>query len=251
MISWNETQPPRDLARGPLPIDAAPVRIPVAPALAIALLTGFACSEPSGGATGAPTTTAAASPLASWSRRAFSPASAGTHTTEPPVISSADPDALDDLIAAAPKAARRPTGADGGTLIGSDSGVPAQASASASAPPEVHRPPNVVVGAPTVQPGMPDTSIERASRAQLYWNLVQRCRDPQGKILPPDAIRLRFKIDVDGFIIPSSIIATAADPRFKPAADCMQRELSTAAFQAPAANRGSEGSVNATVPSVD
>lgn len=232
-------------------MDPEPVRLPLAPALTFILLTGPACSQPSGGATGGPLPTSSAAPTASWSRQAFSPASAGTHTTEPPVISSVDPDALDDLIAAAPKALRRPTGADGGTVIGSDSGVPAEAVASASAPPEAHRTPTVVVGAPTVQPGMPDPSIERASRAQLYWNLVQRCRDPQGKLLPPDAIRLRFKIDVDGFIVPSSIIATADDPRFKDAAHCMQRELSTAPFQAPAANRGSEGSINATVPSVD
>lgn len=219
---------------------------------ALALLPGLACSQnPSAGPSGV-LPAASASPLASWSRGAFSPVSTGSRSIDPPLFASSDPGALDDLVAAAPKAERHPTAADGGTAIGSDTGVPAETTeASASAPPEPRRSPKVVVGAPTVQPAMPNPAIERASRAQLYWNLVQRCRDPQGNILPPDAIDLHFKFDVDGFIIPSSIIATAKNPRFKSAAHCMQRQLSTTAFQAPAANRGTEGSIDATVPSVD
>lgn len=226
------------------------MRIPVAIALGLSILAG-ACSKPSGEAPPAPSAIAQGSPLSPWSREAFSPASAGSKTLDPPPFASADPAALDDLIAAAPKLDRRSTGPDGKSVLGTDTGLPADPAASASAPPDRKRSPNVVVGAPTVQPGMPNASIERASRAQLYWSLVQRCRDPQGNILPPDSIHLHFKIDVDGFIIPSSIIADAADPRFKDAAHCMQRRLSTAVFQAPAANRGTEGSVDATVPSVD
>lgn len=166
-------------------------------------------------------------------------------------MGSVDPGALDDLLAAAPKAA---ASAGARPAIGADTGVPA-ASASATAmailPPERKRTSPIVVGTVTIQPPMATPAIERAARAQLYWNLVQRCRDKDGKILPADAISLRFIVDADGYITPSSIIARASLAEHADAAHCMRRELSTATFRGPAANWGHTGEVRATVPSVD
>ena len=137
-------------------------------------------------------------------------------------------------------------------MIGADSGVDAgAASQGEAAAPEETRPPHVVVGAPTVQAAMATPAIERAARAQLYWNLVQRCRDKDGKILPADAIAMQFFIDLDGYINPASILATADSPQYAEAAHCMRRELSTATFRAPAATWGHASKVRVTLPSVD
>ncbi len=62
---------------------------------------------------------------------------------------------------------------------------------------------------------------------------------------------MRFLIDIDGYIAPSSIVARAASPEHADAAHCMRRELSTATFRAPAATWGHVGEVRATLPSVD
>jgi hypothetical protein len=227
-----------------------PVRICSAPALVLSLIPLLACSTKEGEVTTAPS--ASAGPIPTWSRPAFAPSATGPLDLNPTTSPGVDPAALDELIAAAPKTARRPTGKDGGTAIGHDIELSAEAippvlSTAAPAPGK----PRVVVGAPTVQPAMASPAIERAARAQLYWNLVQRCRDPEGHILPPEVIRLQFHIDVDGYIVASTIVATPRAARFADAAHCMQRELSTAAFQAPASTRGRDCAVDATVPSVD
>jgi hypothetical protein len=195
-------------------------------------------------------------PGASWSREALAPRRAGADPLDPAVIGSIHPAALDDLVAAAPKLVANPTAVDGGTGIGADSGVDAtsashSASQGESAAPEQKPSPRVVVGVPTAQATMANPSIERAARAQLYWNLVQRCRDKDGKILPADAIEMKFTIDVDGYITPASIVATATSAAHAEAAHCMRRELSTATFRAPAATWGHAGLVRATLPSVD
>jgi hypothetical protein len=222
------------------------VRIRSAPALALWLIPSLACSTKEDAAT------SPAAPIATFSRPAFTPASAGSQAPDPRISPGADPSALEELIAAAPKIARRPTGQDGGTAIGHATDRPAEAVIPvASTAPPTPGGPKVVVGAPTVQPTMASPAIERAARAQLYWNLVQRCRDAEGRILPPEVIRLQFHIDADGYIIPTTIVATPRAPRFADAAHCMQRELSTAVFQAPAATRGRDCSVDAAVPSVD
>ena len=107
------------------------------------------------------------------------------------------------------------------------------------------------IGAPTLEPEMASPALERESRAQLYWPLVQRCRDRQGNILPPDAIKLHFTIDAEGYVQPASISAAATDPEHQAAAHCMMRELSGATFRAPPSARGMITRVTATVPSVD
>lgn len=104
---------------------------------------------------------------------------------------------------------------------------------------------------PTLAPSMSAAAVERAARAQLYWNLVQRCRDSAGNILPPDVIRAQFSLDAEGTLVPSSVIVSASDARFSDAARCMQRELTTTPFRVPLSTRGAPKVVSATIPSVD
>lgn len=167
-------------------------------------------------------------------------------------MGSIDRGALDDLLAAAPRASASATAEGGGTLIGASTGVPdGSATPIEPPPPEAPPQPRVVVGAPQVQAPMANPAIERAMRAQLYWGLVQRCRDRSGKILPADAISMDFIIDTDGYITPSSIVARAVATEHEAAAHCMRRELSTATFRAPAATWGHQVKVSVTLPSVD
>lgn len=170
-----------------------------------------------------------------------------------PPVSSAEPEALEEILAAARKAA--PTPGDGATLakIGTSTGVPEPS----ARPPQPEPQPapaqrsRVEIGAPTMQVDMSSPAIEKAARAQLYWDLVQRCRGPDGKILPPDVIRVEFNVDADGYIVAPTIIGSASDPLYDDAATCMRRELSAATFRAPAGARGLPTRVDATVPSVD
>lgn len=180
----------------------------------------------------------------------------------PAPLNSADPDALKELLAAAPKEPPKPTGEDGKSAIGTETreregkgrkepGAAAMPSASASAAASAPLPLRVSVGAVTVQAAMATPSIERAAREQLYWPLVQRCRDKEGKILPPDSILVLFRVDPDGYIISSSISATPSAPELEDAAHCMRRELSAATFRAAPGARGTMTTVTMTAPSVD
>jgi hypothetical protein len=214
-------------------------------------VAGAGCARPDDEAPAASSSAraAASGSSSSWSREALAPRGGAADPVDPAVMGSIDPGALDDLIAAAPKA---PASASARPAIGADTGLPAAAaSAVEPPPPEPKRSPRVIVGEPTTQPPMATPSIERAARAQLYWNLVQRCRDKDGKILPADAIALRFVVDTDGYITPSSIVARPSSAAHADAARCMRRELSTATFRGPAASWGHPGEVHATVPSVD
>lgn len=168
------------------------------------------------------------------------------------VASAPEPGALDEILGKAPKTRPSTTGPDGGTLVGVPTGSDAKdAGAGDAGPAEAPRAAEVMVGQPEVQPGLPAPAVERALRAQVYWPLVQKCRDKEGKILPPDAVTLQFKIDPEGFIVSSSVSATAANPEHEAAAVCMRRMLGAATFRAPPAGRGTHTIVDATVPSVD
>lgn len=207
------------------------------------------CARPAGeSAPGAAGSSRAVTAGSTWSREALAPREGAAEPLEPAVMGSVDPGALDDLIAAAPK----PAASSAAPAIGAITGIASASATPVETPPPLPtRTPRVVVGSPTMQPAMANPTIERAARAQLYWNLVQRCRDKSGKILPPDAISMRFNIDADGYITPSSIVARATAAEHADAAHCMQRELSTATFRAPAATWGHIGEVRATLPSVD
>ncbi len=192
--------------------------------------------------------------LSPWSRDAF-PSRSNTPDTEvPPELATADPNALAELLAAAPKPSSEPEAQK--SRLGSDTKLPEAPPSEPEAKHEKVFKPRVSVERGTIDVPLPNPAIERTARAQLYWNLVQRCRDPQGKILPPESIRLHFKIDSDGFIIPSTILATPNDQKgesseLMEAAHCMRRELSKVTFRAPAASRGTPTPVGARVPSVD
>jgi hypothetical protein len=94
-------------------------------------------------------------------------------------------------------------------------------------------------------------AIEQALRAEVYYRLTQRCRARDRSILPPEAVHVSFHLDADGYVVPSSILASAKDERHAEAARCMARELSTIAFRAPPSGRGAHSIVRADVPSVD
>jgi hypothetical protein len=170
------------------------------------------------------------------------------------VPTTPDPRALDELLAAAPTARRVATGPDGGTLVGSDSGKPADAGAE-PAPPEgeiVDAGRAVLeAGKVSVQPGLSNVAIERALRAQIYWSLVQKCRGPDGEVLPPDTVTLVFTVLSDGTVDPASVGATANERRYDKAAECMVREFSAIPFRGPPASVGGTSRVIATLPSVD
>jgi len=163
-----------------------------------------------------------------------------------------DPLAVDDLLRAVPKTAPSPTDADGGTLVGSDTGTPSTASPVTTIEvPERQKKPSVQFGVMAVQADMASPAIEREARAQLYFPLVTKCKDAAGKILPPDAVKLELTIGDDGYIVQQNISATAVDPSHHAAAECMRRELSGLPFRGPAGARGRGTLVKMTVPSVD
>jgi hypothetical protein len=264
--------PARDhdgLARRVLPEDAAPVRGHASVLSILLAACARAPAEPSPPSPGGTTV---------FSREAFAPppADAGAgesaklgdtpsplaklgDTPTPPgdapppapsVPRAPDPAALDELIAAAAKP--REKGADRTALIGTDTGLRGDGGAVESAPvADTSRGARVQLGKVTVDPGMSSPSIERAARAQLYWPLVQRCRDLEGAILPPEVVHLTFHLDRDGYVVPSTILVVPREARFAEAARCMARELGMATFRAPAAARGMMQTVSMDVPSVD
>lgn len=222
-------------------------RIPWALGLSASLVACEGSAPAPGDAEGAFTAPAPASSLSPWSARA--PAgSAAPGEADAAVPGRVDPAALEELLAAAPKEPPRSTGEDGGTTVGTVTG---EGDAGAPNGADGGRKPVITMGMAELQPKMSSAAVERSGRQQLYWSLVTRCKDKEGKILPPDAVTLVFLIDPDGYITPSTIVASAADPRFEDAARCMRRELSAATFRAPASGRGTSTHVTATVPSVD
>lgn len=165
------------------------------------------------------------------------------------------PGVLQEILAATPKNAAASTAPNGATLIGTETDVkedgPSENALSTKGSGNKAKKSPVVEGGAVEVQALPAHAAERLSRAQVYHRLVMRCRDTDGRILPPDAIVLRFRIDEEGNIVPSSISAVAADKRHEAAANCMRRELSAVAFRGPAAFRGTSTSLRATIPSVD
>jgi len=193
----------------------------------------------------------------------FSPQNAAVHVkSEPPeggvpIAANPNPVALAEILKAAPTTKPKPTGPDGRTLVGTNTDArpdehgPDEPSPEKSLAARADKRISIEEGELDVSVGIPSPALERAARAQLYHPLVMRCRRPDGNILPPDAIVLRFRIDSEGYLVPSSITASAAESKYEDAANCMRRELSAATFRAPAAARGVPSKVTATVPSVD
>lgn len=208
--------------------------------------------------TGAGTARPGASALAPWARDKKAPGATSDGDGSPVAPTDVDPTALDELIAAAPKEKVQPTGENGGTAIGTETGE--KPAAEPKKKPDDAPPPakeaamkasQISFGPLSIQAEMSSASIEREARAQLYWGLVQRCRAKDGSYLPPDVVTLVFRIDNDGYIVGSSINATPSKPIYDDAASCMRRELSAATFRAPVGARGMLTLVTMTVPSVD
>jgi hypothetical protein len=227
------------------------VRAPTLLVVAVGALVCSACSTPAPTPDAGPPL-ASADPDRPWSRDAA--VSAAADILDAGSVSDApNATALDEIVAAADKLTSTPTDPKGGTLVGTETGVTPNASArpSASARARSPAPTKIGVGEPEIEPDVSSPAVEREGRAQLYWNLVQRCRAPDGSILPPEVVTLRFTIDADGYVVPGTIQSTASDPRWQQAASCMLRELSAASFRAPPSARGVAARVTATVPSVD
>jgi hypothetical protein len=232
----------------PLPLRSLALAV-VATAAACALA---ACDSGTAPQQAAVTPGRSADPARSWSRSDF-----GAHLTEtadagPTASATVDPLAFDDFLKAVPSAQPAPTDPDGGTLIGTSTGTATTASAVAVVePPQRTKKGTIQLGTVAVQTEMASPALEREARAQLYFPLVTRCRGGDGKVLPPDAVTLEFTIDVDGYIVPQNISATAASADHAAAAKCMRRELSGLPFRGPAGARGQMAHVKMTVPSVD
>ena len=175
-------------------------------------------------------------------------APAATSATIMPMPQRPNPGALGEILAHAPSARPRPTGPDGGTLVGTvvevDAGAP-------EVEPPAKRDKKLRTGKLFVQPLLSSPAIERAAREQIYWTLHEKCPGPDGESLPPDAITLRFTIRHDGSVDPASVAANASEDRFSDAAACVLREFSALPFRGPAAGRNNTARVIVTWPSAD
>jgi hypothetical protein len=170
--------------------------------------------------------------------------------TEVPVPAEPDRMALAELLAAAPADTPTPTAKDG-TLVGSNTGLeedalPPSVDASVGTP-QAH----LVAGAPEIQPLLSSPAIERAAREQIYWELMKKCRGPDGEAPTPEVITLVFTIRADGSVDPASAAASAAEARYEATAACVLREFSAIPFRGPAAALATEARIIVTWPSVD
>lgn len=99
--------------------------------------------------------------------------------------------------------------------------------------------------------GAGEEAIERSFRAQLSWELTQRCRDAHDAILPPGSVEVTFDVDDEGYLVTSTIAAIAKAPAFERAALCMRREVARSAYRAPPAARGGVRHIKRWVPAGD
>lgn len=219
----------------------------VSPLIGLAVL-GVACSEP-------PPTTAPVLASSVFSADAGMGLSAVEgFDAGPSFAKEPEPGVLGEIVAAVPKKTLTATDPDGGTLIGTETGVKESEVAKnnlGSKDPAPKAKSAMVESGPMEVQALSPHGVERMARAQIYHSVVTRCRDSAGRILPADAIVLGFRIDEEGTIVPSSISAIANDPKHENAANCMRRELSAVAFRGLAASRGTASKFTATVPSVD
>lgn len=169
-----------------------------------------------------------------------------------PAPSAASPAVLAELVGKSRELpATTPTGPDGSTRVGSETGAdgPPVMPTPALPPPGRQRP-GVQAGPIEVQPAVSSSAIEREARAQIYWRL-RNCKQNDGTPPPPDAIVLDFIIQPDGTIEPSSVKATTDDRALEPVAACVLRTFAASPFIGPAAGRNASARVVITWPSVD
>ena len=175
-------------------------------------------------------------------------ASSTTPTKKPPPVPTTPvPAALAELLQQVPRKSPPSTGPDGGTTIGSDTGVVASSKPLTSA--RARRQLRLRAGSIKFQRPVSSPAVEHALRETTYWNLAKKCTGPDGHMPPPDAITMEFTIRSDGTIDPGSIRARASDDRYRTAAECAVSELGTAHFHGPVASRQRNTRVRATWPS--
>jgi hypothetical protein len=160
-----------------------------------------------------------------------------------------DPRVRAQIVAAAPDGSARPTGPDGGTLVGSKTDVEGTA-AVLPAPADSREQPGRS-GPVRVEPLVSSPALERAARAQVYWTLAQKCTTSDGKLPPPESIVLSFTIAGDGTVDPTSITVRSDDPALAPVVDCVLREFAATPFSVPAARGSARSTVLIAWPSVD
>jgi hypothetical protein len=158
------------------------------------------------------------------------------------------PNALQEIVAAAPSSSPPPTDGDTGTRIGLDTGVERGEGPSYVPPPTTTS--KVVAGDLEIQPQLSSPAIEREARAQIYWRL-RRCKGPGGKPPAPESITLSFTLREDGTVDPVSVTATTADEALQATAECVLREFSNVPFEGPVATRRTPARIIITWPSVD
>jgi len=205
---------------------------------AITIACAAACADTTGTASSA-TSSAQAVGSAFDRRRAPSPDMADVQRLE----------AVDAAARAAMLARIPSTGAPGESLVGTETGLDTPDGGTDTYPVRKKRPDKRVLRLDIVE--RPSASTEKMLRSSVYWPLVQHCRAPDGTILPGESIELRFMIDGNGHIEPTSVNASAKDPRFQAASECMVRELIAAPFRAPAVAHGATTNVTALVPPID
>jgi hypothetical protein len=155
--------------------------------------------------------------------------------------------ALAELLDAVPSGTVAATAPDGGTLVGSDTGVDGDEMPWAPPAPSRSR---LRPGPMRVQPLLSNGAIERAARAQIYWPL-RECLDADGQLPPAESITLAFSLRPDGSVDPATVSASASEKRLEPVAECVVRRFSAGAFRGPAAARGTSARVVILWPSVD
>jgi hypothetical protein len=162
-----------------------------------------------------------------------------------------DPDALAELVRAA--SARAATSAAPLRTPGGDTRLPGSGDVDLAASDPHSRAgvgPAASASAPRVA-GAGNDAIERSARAQLYWELTQRCKDEHDAILPPESVEVMFDVDDEGYLVTSTISAIAKSPPFERAALCMRREVARSGYRAPPAARGAVTHIKLWVPSTD
>jgi len=116
---------------------------------ALFVAAAAACSRPDPPADAAPAATGSAA-LAPWSRNAAPAVSAPTGDAGPAVVQTASPDALNEILAAAPAEHPAPTGEDGGTKIATSTGVRRAEPSAEPLAPEAAPPKKPQVGIGTI-----------------------------------------------------------------------------------------------------
>lgn len=206
--------------------------------LAVVAALAVGCTTAGGAAA---TSTSSAQPVGSAFDRRLAPR---PDMADVPRLSALDEKARADMLARIPSAAP-----PGESLVGSETGVDLPDGGTDTFPPRKKRTEKHVMRLDIVD--RPSASTEKMLRSGVYWPLVQHCRGPDGEILPGESIELHFLIDGNGHIEATSVTASAKDPRFQAASECMVRELIAAPFRAPTVAHGATTNVTALVPPID